>query len=105
MLFVKNTDIRTSIYNSINIKKGSFFQNPDFGSELSTIKKLTASNLLLAKQYIDEALAWLLATGRAASIDTIVERDDKDISRLNIKITATQPDGLIVTYTQFKRVV
>lgn len=105
MQFVKNSDIRTDVYNSVNVKKGQFFQNPDFGSELYKLKKLTPPNLLLAKQYIEEALAWMIHTGRAKSVEVIVERDSIDISRLNIKIIVTQPDGLIITFTQYKRVV
>lgn len=101
----KATDIRTDIYNTLNIDKGKFFQNPNFGNELYKIKKITAQHLNLAQQYIQEALAWLLQVGRARTIDVIVEADDTDINRINIKITATQPDGLIVTYSQFKRVV
>lgn len=105
LTFTKNSDIRTDIFNSINIQKGSFFQNISFGSDLFKIKKLTDSNLLLAKQYIQECLEWLLKTGRAVSIGVLVERDTADRGRMNLKITAKQPDGLILTYEQFKRVV
>ena len=105
LTFTKNSDIRTDIFNSINIKKGSFFQNPDFGSELHTIKKLTDSNLLLARQYIQEATQWMINTGRAVSLDVIVERDSTDRGRMNLKITAVQPNGLIIVWEQYKRVV
>jgi len=105
LTFTKNSDIRTDIFNSINVQKGSFFQNTSFGSSLFKIKKLTDSNLLLAEQYIKEALEWLLKTGRAASIAVLVERDSLDRGRMNLKVTATQPDGLIITYEQFKRVI
>ena len=57
LTFTKNSDIRTSIYNSINIKKGSFFQDRSFGSDLHLIKKATDANLLLAKQYVEQALS------------------------------------------------
>ena len=105
LTFTKNTDIRTSIYNSINVKKGSFFQDREFGCDLYLIKKLTAANLLLARQYIQEALKWLLETGRATSIDVIVEKDLSDSNRMNIKVTAKQPDGLILTFEQFQAVI
>jgi phage gp46-like protein len=97
----KATDIRSDIYNSLNIKKGSFFQNRNFGNDMFRIKKVTAQNLNLAKQYIQEALAWLLQVGRAKTIDVIVEADSADINRINVKVTATQPDGLIVTYSEW----
>jgi phage gp46-like protein len=102
MLFAKNTDIRTSIFMSLNINKGSFFQNPAFGCLLFTIKKITEANINLAQQYCQEALAWLVQTGRATSIDVIVERDISNIYQLNIKVTAKQPNGLIISYQQFR---
>jgi phage gp46-like protein len=105
LTFTKNSDIRTDIFNSINIKKGYFFQNKEFGSDLYKIRKLTSPNVLLAKQYIEAALEWLLSTGRAKSLNVIVERDTSDVSRLNIKVEAQQPDGLMIIYEQFKRVV
>ena len=104
MTFIKNLDIRTDIYMSLNTKYGNFFQNPRFGSKLSTIRKVTNESINLAKQYVEQALAWLLNVGRATSIAVIVEQDLSDFNRLDIKVTATQPDGLIITYQQFKRV-
>lgn len=105
LTFVKNSDIRTDIFNSINTKKGSFFQNIQFGSDLYKIRKVTDSNIMLAKQYVQECLAWLIKTGRATYITVIVERDTADRSRINIKVEAKQPDGLIISFEQFKRVV
>jgi phage gp46-like protein len=105
MTFYKNEDIRTDIYMSLNTIYGNFFQNPRFGSKLSTIRKITVENINLARQYVEQAVAWLLNVGRATSINVIVEQDLSDFNRLDIKVTATQPDGLIITYQQFKRVV
>jgi len=104
LTFTKNLDIRSDIYSSINIRKGSWFARPDFGCDLYKIRKVTSANILLAKQYIEEALAWLVTTGRAKTIDVLVEADDMDISRINIKVTATQQDGLIITYQQYRPV-
>jgi hypothetical protein len=102
LVLVKNGDIRTSIYNSINVKKGTFFGDPTFGCE--HITKITAGNLTLEKQRVQASLAWLLQTGRAKTIDVIVEQDTLDVSRVNIKVTATQPNGLIITYQQYRPV-
>lgn len=102
MEFVKNTDIRTSIYLSLNVNQGSFFQDPKFGSLLYTIKKMTQQNLRLAKQYCEEALQWLIQAGRATSINVIVEADISNIYQMNIKVTAKQPDGLIISYQQYR---
>ena len=101
LVFAKNTDIRTSMFLSMNINKGDFFQNRNFGNNLYKIKKITPQNIALAKQYIEDSVRWLIQTGRAKSIDVIVEQDSSMLGQLDIKITVTQPDGLIITYTQF----
>jgi phage gp46-like protein len=68
------------------------------------IKKLTDSNILLAKQRIEQALKWMLTAGRAKSIKVIVERDIQDFNRMNIKVEVTQPDGLLIVYTEYRTV-
>jgi phage gp46-like protein len=99
MSFVKNTDIRTNIYLSINTLKGAWFLDPNFG--MARINKITNANVLLQKQYVQDALAWIIQAGRATKIDVTVEPDFMDINRINLKVIATQPDGLIIHYTQF----
>jgi phage gp46-like protein len=101
MTFDKNTTIATDIYCSLNMKPNSFFQNPSFSNKLFTIKKVTDANVLLAKQYIEQALKWLLQLKKATSITVIVEKDSKDFNRINFKITAIQPDNVTVYYQQF----
>lgn len=98
MTFTKNTDIRTNIYFSLYIKQGDWFYDPNFGSKLSQIKKITASNMLLAKQYIESALKWLINTGKASSINVIVEPDNTNINQMDIKITVQQPNSVTLYY-------
>lgn len=100
----KNVDLSTNIFNSLNINYGSFFQRPTFGSKLYLIKKVTEANIRLAQQYVMEALDWLLQTGRATAITAEVVKDEKNWSRFNISVTATQASGLIITYQQYKMV-
>lgn len=104
MEFNKNQDIRTDIYNSLNTRKGDCFWNKDFGCELFKIKKVNTSNILLAQQYTQSALQWLITAGRAVSIDVIVEADISDFNRMNIKVTAKQPNGYLITYEVYQRV-
>jgi len=101
LTFNKNVDIRTDVYTSLNVAQGTFFQNPGFGSKLTQVKKVTANNLLLAQQYVQNALQWLLQTGRATQISSIVEKDDNDFNRLNIKVTIVQANGVLLYYQQF----
>jgi phage gp46-like protein len=51
------------------------------------------------------ALQWLIDTGRAKSIMVETWRNEQDMHRLNILITALQADGRVVKYTTFKEVV
>jgi phage gp46-like protein len=97
-------DIRTNIWLSLNINKGSFFADREFGCELYKIKKVTTGNLELAKQYIESALNWLLLVGRAVSIIVTVERDTKNFNQMDIEVSATQPDGLLIVYKEFRPV-
>jgi phage gp46-like protein len=94
-----STDIRTDIYMTLNTPYGSFFQNRDFG--LKGITKISVSNILILKQNIESALKWMVLTGIATKIDVIVEPDLTDINRLDIKVTATQANGFVVTYQQY----
>jgi phage gp46-like protein len=102
-LNAKNPDIMTDIFNSVTVLKGSYFLDRNFGTQY--VRKITDSNILLQRQYLQDALAWIIRVGRAIAIDVLVERDSTDFNRLNFKVTARQPNGLIVTYTSFKRVL
>ena len=104
MTWDKPTDISTNIYLSLNIKKGSIFNNPDFGLDLSDIKKVTDNNIDLIKERLEKALQWLIGVGKAKSVIVIVEKDLKDIYRINYKIEAIQADGIPIVISNFKRV-
>lgn len=101
-LNTKNSDIRTSIYLSINIQPGDWFMFPDFG--MKRITKITAANILLQKQYVTQALDWMIKAGKATSFDITVEQDTFDVSRINISVIGRQPNGFVVTYEQFMMV-
>jgi phage gp46-like protein len=100
MTFDKNTDIRSNIYLSIMVNKGSFFQDLEFGSELYKIKKVTATNINLAAQYIKACLAWLITTGKATSIDAVVTKGDQ-VGSMGVEIQVIQADGVKLFYEMF----
>jgi phage gp46-like protein len=104
MTFTQAVDIRTNIWLSLHIPYGKWFADPTFGCKLNQINKITQNNILLAQQYIEQALAWLLQVGRAVSIIVVCEQDTQDPTRLDIKISATQPDGLLIKYQEFRPV-
>lgn len=104
MTWDKPTNIATNIWWSLNIDQGSMFNNSSFGLKLNDIRKVTDNNVALIKQRIEAATNWLLTTGKASSIDVIVERDTQDRNRINWKVEAVQNDGIPITVTSFRTV-
>ena len=97
-------DISTIIWTSLNVKKGSLFNVPEFGVDLSDIKKVTSSKVDLIKTRFEAALQWILDIGKAKSITVIVERNKQDKSRIDYKVEAVQADGIPVTVESFRTV-
>ena len=104
MSWDKADDITGNIYFSLNIVPGTMFNLPDFGLKLSDIKKITTANITLIHQRITNALQWLIDVGKATKIDVLVERDQTDLNRINIKVEAKQADGTELAYSEFKEV-
>ncbi len=103
-----NGNLYNNIYLSLMVKRGSFFQNTDFGSRLHLLQreKNTPRVEALAVEYCKEALAWLIDAGRVESFDYDTERDTtQNPGRLKIVITATKADGDAVPFTTYVEVV
>lgn len=108
MTFVKAGDISNNILLSLGIQRGSWFQNPEFGSRLHLLRKAKNTTLTerLARDYCREALQWLLDTGKATNISIAAERDlTVNRHRLKLVIEATQANGRKVTFEHFVEVV
>lgn len=108
MTFDKADNIFNNVFLSLMIEKGSFFQNPDFGSRLHLLKraKNTEKTAALAEEYCKEALQWLIDTGRAKKIEVFTQRDRlQDLNRLKLLIEVTQSDGKPVSFETFVEVV
>lgn len=103
--FDKAGDILNNIVISLSIKKGSWWQDPQFGLVDRPRLKNTPATARLIRQDVEQALQWIIDAGRATHIAVATWRDDSDRHRLNILVTATQADGRVVTYTTFKEVV
>ena len=101
----KAATIMNNVYLSLMVKRGSFFQNPDFGSRLHllTRAKNTDATARLAKEYCIEALKWLKDTGRATDIK--IETEKADQHRLNLRVQVTQANGRDVSFETFLTIV
>lgn len=91
-------DLGNNIYLSLMIRKGTWLFDPEFGSRLYLLEREKALDRIAKKalEYCNEALKWILDSGRAESIDVTVELD-KANSRLNCLIKATRK-GVPATY-------
>jgi phage gp46-like protein len=100
-----SNDMMNNLYFSISIRKGSWFYDPSFGSNLHLLKPKAVADLpVRAKEYCEEALQWLIDSGRADKIDVQTEVDQSyETPRLIFNITAWQ-HGKPQTYTIFKEV-
>ena len=108
MTFEKADTILNNIYLSLIVRKGSFFQNTDFGSRLHLLKraKNTEKTAALAEEYCKEALQWLLNIGRATKINVYSERDRlQDLNRLKLLIEVTQSDGRQISFETFAEII
>ena len=97
-----------NIYLSLIVRRGSFFQNTDFGSRLHLLKraKNTEKTAALAEEYCKEALQWLIDTGRATKINVYTQRDRlQDLNRLKLLAEVTQADGRQVSFETFVEVI
>jgi len=108
MTFDPAEDIMNNVFLSLMVKRGSWFQNPEFGSRLHLLQraKNTEKTAALAEEYCKEALRWLIDTGRATRIDVHTQRDrTQDLHRLKFIVEVTEANGRQVTFERFVEVV
>ena len=80
---------------SLGTNKGTWYADPDFGSELWLLKKTgkvdgqTAGTL---ERMVRESLQWLVTDGLAGSVDCAAQRNGKN--RIEYTVTVTRPGHL-----------
>jgi phage gp46-like protein len=107
MTFRKADTFMNNLYLSLMVNKGSFFQNPDFGSRLYLLSraKNTVQTPNAAVEYAKEALQWLLDAGRITQLNVDYEMDPENINWLKLLVDATQANGKKVSFDYFVEVV
>lgn len=104
----ENGNLMNNIYLSLTVRRGTFFQNQDFGSRLHLLQraKNTEQTAALAAEYCKESLQWLIDSARATKIDVYTERDrTEDLHRLKLLVEVTKADGHTVSFATFVEVV
>ena len=84
---------------SIGTDKGSWWADPDFGSEIYFLKKsgkVDGKTAGTFKRMLQECLSWLIADGLAKSINCIVERTGKNEISYSVEIINPNKDNVLI---------
>jgi phage gp46-like protein len=89
-----------NIFLSLNMPRGSWWFNQQFGSRLHELnrEKDVARVEMLARKYAEEALQWLLESGRAAAVEAATVRVS---GGLLLTVTVTPAAGESVNFEKF----
>lgn len=94
-----------NIFLSLFVRKGSWFHNLQFGSELHLIKKITDKSIKMAEQTCRDTLNWLITIGRAVKIDVSVNRIPENKNAIGIYVSVQKPDASVDTFSWFYSVI
>jgi len=87
-------DIRELVQMSIGTDKGSWWADPDFGSELFLLRKngkINGNTVGVFKRMLEECLAWIVDDGLAERISCAAERTGKN--EITYTVETIQPNG------------
>jgi phage gp46-like protein len=94
--------LKDDIWLSLQIRRGSFYQRPDRGSEFHTIKKATTGVPARAEAMAKRALQWLVEAGRiSAATPIIVSAALVTEHRLQLDVRVIGADGQPIDLTTF----
>jgi len=93
--------LKDEIWFSLHLRRGDFFQHPERGSDLHTLRrgKATTATAGKAEAMCRRALQWLLDTGKITSL--LVSAALVEPQRLQINILVVGADGQPVDLTTF----
>lgn len=94
-----DADLVQAVLMRLNVHRGKYWANPDLGSRFYLMRRAkdVPRNLLLAKQYADEALDGLVPA-RAQSLITTAKRSEKGRVDLHIEVERLTGAKQIIIY-------
>ena len=95
-------DIGVLVLMSIGTDKGSWWADPDFGSEIYLLKeygKVDGRTAGTLKRMLQECLAWIVADGLAKSITCSTERSGKNEITYTIQVAKPNGNDLFIKET------
>lgn len=97
--------LHNAVYLRLMTPLGSYWADAELGSRLHELQreKDVGRVAILAKQYAEQALAPIVADGRATKIDVFVERPGN--GRLHLFIEVTAASGERLTFKHHVRVI
>jgi phage gp46-like protein len=105
MTWDPSTSLQNNIYLSLTVTRGSFFHNPAFGLQKRGRMKNSEATAALIRHDYQQALQWLVDTGKAKSVAVFAQRDEFNLYRLKMLVEVIQADGKKVSYSAFHEVV
>lgn len=101
MSFNSVNDVRNNIILSLIVKRGSFFVDPNFGSQLHVLKNNSPESCNLAESYCKDAVKWMIKIGKLIQFDVSATPFKNGIQ---LNCSAILPDRNIVNYDHFVRI-
>ncbi len=99
--FAFGDSLFNTIWIALQVEKGSLFFDLEFGSRLHLLRqssKITDNTLVMAEEYVKEALNWLVDIERLKSFQPIASKNNENINRIDIQINAFKSNDEFVTY-------
>lgn len=94
--------LKDDIWFSLQLRRGTFYQRPDRGSEFHTIKKATVGIPARAEAMAKRALQWLVEAGRIRADEPIIASAAMVTEhRLQLDIRVIGADGQPIDLTTF----
>lgn len=77
--------IKNKILKTLGTKKGSWWADPSFGTDLSQVKKINQTTATEVENLIHESLFWMIRDGEVEDIK--VEVQNSEPNRIDYRIT------------------
>ena len=100
----KKSSNLVNVYLSVKTPKGFLTTDPEFGLDISDIKKVTENTIDTLKQRFEKALEWMISARKARSVDVEVSLLQNRSDGVKIKVTIVELSGVKMQFVDFVQV-
>ncbi len=104
MTWERRQSALVNVYWSVKTPKGAFFADPDFGLDLTDIKKVTESTVDTIIQRYEQALNWMIDARKARLVTVTAFIPPNDNNRINVRVEVVEMDGTTMQFATFVEV-